>query len=270
MKKGKARLIFSIVCLVLAAIFAVFVCYAWFVQNLRADTDGVEAVTTSGDVKQFTVVPYLATTADGKTYNVETDEVLKEMGDFMPRTGISGSTTAVLLKMQYEVTVSGTFDLDVRVNHSDPYRNDSESFDEKENIWDNYLSNVIFFQEATKTSADTSVTGDYTLQFTQSENTSVPVGRMTFFEGGFYTGDYGEDTKLKSSVISMDEFEVASNQVDTLITRYFIMDYIDDNVMTFYSIILDMFNGKANLSTRIEFNQDIYFTLGRPDNTQKA
>lgn len=240
MKTGKFRLIISIIALVAALAFAATAVFAWFYTSRTSKTNGLETQMTSGDVIYFRAIPYLAESDDGITYKLaDGKNSILDMDDYMPRAGgITGSTTAIIIEMQYMVSVAGDFELNARV-HSDSVYDGKDFTNFTEN---NYLSNAVYMQEMTSSDSG------YTFQSKEKKS----------FISEIFSGENDEEKKV--SEIHLNTYESLSPNIEY--SRYYVMDYDPEYILGLYNTMIKIFPDDATLNTRIEFKEDIYFTFG--------
>lgn len=243
MKSGKIKIISSVICLVAALSFAIFAVYAWFVTNTNVDANGIQGVTTSGDITKFEITCYKAETSDGITYKKgETIEPDASMANYSPRpAGDNASDTAVILKIYIGFNKNHSSDLymlSAQLNHTDPYPEDFEAFSGA-----NYLSNAVTFK-----SIITQNGSDFELDKSDSK---------------IYT--FVEDVVIgeENTVVSLKKNDIAEIQYSTNeLTKYLVMDYEPTYINALYSIMIQQYPNDATLSTPIDFISDIYFRLG--------
>lgn len=249
MKSAKLRILFSVICLVAAVALAAFTVYAWFTTRSEAEANLLDGTTTSGDITQFNVNTYYATTLDGHTY--AKGEKTENMKDYTPRhVGATGSETAILIELEMTFSEAREYQLSAVVRHSDPYPDwNSSSHDEQsfnKFIEKNYLSNAVTFRDA-------ALNGDglYECDTRATLHTFYTVG-----EG--YDGT--DDDRKRVNKIDFNPMEITD--ISQTKTVYFVMDYSVEYISSLYTIMLQKYPDNANLSTQILFLQDITFTLG--------
>lgn len=300
MNRSKLRLIMSVISLIAACALAIATVYAWFYTNETAKTDGIETQTTTGDVVYFNITAFYAESVDGKTFKYvpATDEsnaagdpssqAADSSGDFQmhpyrPRVGDStGTTTAIILKMQFQISVDGDFELRACLNSDDVFAPNFGGFTEK-----NHLSNAVYLQElATPDDEKT----DSHLEINDTDYTVVDDTQQTFLQVKNFSDTLSEniknynDNKLKNTKLDLKTYtnlkaNDISNDKDYYV-RYYIMDYKPDYISSLYNMMLSATNDEtlnsfsdgdaasfkaATLNTTIQFKKDIYFTLGRAE-----
>ncbi len=265
MKTNRARLIISIVCLVLALAIAGGAVYAWFVSHLTAKTNGFETQVTSGDV-ELTITLYHATSENGTDFKEGNEIILGssdtagKMDKYTPRTGnISGTTTAILIQLEVTYLSDGDYTISAHpqsktaLNADECTCADVAEADKPFHLFTehNLLSNVVYFQQVTPKSSGAD-NKDFSLAEKSDEQKFVAFNDQT---------DYGNIEKDTVTLIT-ENGVVAEKQV----TYYFIFDYLPDNINNLYSYMLSQNGGgfdKATLNTTLDFNQDITLTIGK-------
>ena len=119
-----------------------------------------------------------------------------------------------------------------------------------DNVWSNYLSNAVILYYLTN--SNTSAT---TLNATPSK-------MMSFYsDNAFNTAATSRATKVNL----LSNFSITNATPQTKYF-YYLMDYSVDFIDGLYSYITNTQDFKADLSTRIAFASDIYFTVGKEQN----
>ena len=266
MKFGKAKILFSIFCLVAAMSLAAFAVYAWFFSITTVSTGYFDASIRSGDVLSFKITYYSTTTKDGLNFTIgealESEEnepkVMPSYGEINP----DGTYyTAVLIDMELEFAKTGTFDMTARTHRphqadADPYGSAFDDF-----TTDNILSNVVYMRRVENNNIDfTAKTFKVAEDATQYSFITNSEGKAQYFNGD---GDGAKkNTFSKLPALEIDEDDIANQPLHI----YYVIDYMDSQINALYSIMLKNFQDRSDILTAsIHFKQDIYFEITRQE-----
>ena len=262
MKSGKLKIAFSSLCLVAALALAIFTVYAWFVENDKTKTNGIDTDITSGDVRNFEIDYYFATSEDGKAFTIgkKIDPKLanKMMEDFTPP--IANEThTAMLLDFKLKFSKSGEYNLKAKTTHSGAYNdvNSNGIIDFDEYIQNNYLSNVVYFRHISESNIQPYVKFTVDSNATKYNFITNAEGEIVYFNGE-------NDDAKKNTSVDLPSYTVAEGTADGREHHiYYVMDYMTLQIDSMYSIMLQRYPEKANLSTKIQFKQDIIIEIAK-------
>lgn len=226
-------------------------CFAWFAQNQKVDSNGINCLIEGPDITDMTVNAYKLKnkTQSTTTVTYEIDTPISKLSNMNEYDMLTTEVSAVLIEINYSIKQSTstqykTFTLSVTCENELNYvltTDDLILSDEEEYICN--LSYAVGFKLVNVDMSDNSVTT--TVDYDSSATFSTLDNSTNKFI-------------VKNTSLTIDD-GIKNSSTQTSGTVYILMDYSELNINNLYALLLE--KGNAALQTRFVFNDDIKFKL---------